>query len=123
MPREETYVVSVMPSQAMVYTQALESRIRSGYAEAPARTAKNKISKALRTKNYAILLTGPELEQLVDALAPLFEGLSEKYTAGITLEGEGRPIPTTRATPYPSELTGNPGPKMVSEPSVTMRID
>jgi hypothetical protein len=102
MSREETFVVSTPSTTAMVYAQALESRIKAGWAGPAARTAKSKISKALHLKKNAILLTGDELAEVIDAASSLFENVGGKYSAGIVLEGEGKPMDVLRTTPYPA---------------------
>jgi hypothetical protein len=50
----------------------------------------------------SVLLTGPELKELLDATSEAFDPTNSTFATGIVLEGEGKPVEIKRVTPYPA---------------------
>lgn len=105
MARDKFYV-SISDNKGFVLTQLLDARIKSGWADAEARTARKKISDAISKDKHGVMLSGDELESLIDAQSQVYK---EDYpgwgATGVRLDTEHRALKSdVLATPYSRDM-------------------
>jgi len=79
---------------------------RGGWASAEARTARKRISDAISKGKSSVMLTGDELEVIIDAQSQIYkEDYPGSGATGVRLDTEHKALRAdTFTTPYPKEM-------------------
>jgi phage tail tape-measure protein len=103
---KERFYVGLSNDRGFILTQLLDARIKGGWASAEARTARKKISDAISKGKYSVMLTGDEMESLVDAQSQIYKEDYPGYgCTGVRIDTYHPALKSdTGTTPYPRDM-------------------